>query len=516
MKVLHTIGRLFSFASIALLLLLLSVNVWRAATQSITHDEALTYQVFVSGSWNHLFNSYDANHHVLHTILCKVFVGLFGLSEFSLRLASLLGGALYFWVVYRLSSELFDRSWLLLLSTATLSLNPYLLDYLSVARGYGMALAFFLLGLYYLARSALGRGQEDKWVLLKAGTSLGLSVSANLTLLVPSMALAGAFLASLFLENRAGRAPVSKPQPHGSAARKGKKKTREDSVPGTRRLAGVAWRLLLPFLVVMWIILTSPLSQASKSQFYFGADTLWKGFQSLVTAAFFQAPHGRGILHHRPLTVNVGYALAILALAAAIVLAVRAALRWGRAAALEKFLFLAASTALGSILIVVVAHAALGVLYPEGRTGLYWIPLFVLNYLAVVGLAAGKRWFQAILVAPVLIAVAQFIAQFHVTYYADWMYGARSKEMVHTIIARHASAPRPSVIIEGSWQFEPAVNFYRELYRLDWLKPMERGEPLPGADYYIFLPQDVRFVDALRLTPLYRDDLEGSVLAAPR
>ncbi len=501
--------RLFSFASIALLLLLLGVNVWRAATQSITHDEALTYQWFVSGSWDHLFNSYDANHHVLHTVLCKVFVGLLGLSEFSLRLASLLGGALYFWVVYRLSRLLFGETWRLLLSTATLSLNPYVLDYLSVARGYGMALAFFLLGLYHLAGSALGQRREDRWVLIEAGTALGLSVSANLTFLAPCVALAGAFLVSMFLERRTGQV--------GNA--KSKKKAKKAG--SGRSLMSAVWKLLLPFLVVMWIILSSPLTQATKAQFYVGTDTLWKAFQSLISAAFFQAPHGRGFLHLRQFTVNTGYVLAILALAAAIVLAVRAAFRWNRNAALEKFLFLTGMTAVGSILIVVAAHLAFGVPYPEGRTGLYWIPLFALNYLVMVGNLPGpsvrKRWLHAALVAPVLISVAPFVVQFHVSYYADWMYGARSKEMMHAIMARHASTPDRAVIIDGSWQFEPAVNFYRDLYRLAWLKPMERrNEPLPGAGYYVLLPQDARFVETFRLTPIYRDNLEGSVLAVPR
>ena len=64
----------------ALLGLIFAVNVYRAATQSITHDEALTYELFVAAPWTVVFNAYDPNHHVLHTILSKVTVGLLGVS----------------------------------------------------------------------------------------------------------------------------------------------------------------------------------------------------------------------------------------------------------------------------------------------------------------------------------------------------------------------------------------------------------------------------------------------------
>ena len=86
------VRRFYRVLTIVLLAGVFATNVYRAATQSIAHDEALTYHLFVAAPWQFVFNAYDANHHVLHTILCKVSVKLFGLSAFSDVYTSFAGG----------------------------------------------------------------------------------------------------------------------------------------------------------------------------------------------------------------------------------------------------------------------------------------------------------------------------------------------------------------------------------------------------------------------------------------
>src|ERR1700746_1357962 len=89
-------------AAIALLVFLSGVNVYRAATQAITHDEAVTWEwlPFTFRSVSPFFYSTAANHHPLHNLLAKLSSDFFGLSEFSLRIPSLLGGFFYFYTVY--------------------------------------------------------------------------------------------------------------------------------------------------------------------------------------------------------------------------------------------------------------------------------------------------------------------------------------------------------------------------------------------------------------------------------
>src|SRR5262245_61130906 len=53
---------------------LTGVNGYRAATQSVTHDEAVTYDRYVRGPLYQLVSSSDANNHVLHSLLCRASV----------------------------------------------------------------------------------------------------------------------------------------------------------------------------------------------------------------------------------------------------------------------------------------------------------------------------------------------------------------------------------------------------------------------------------------------------------
>src|SRR5215469_152592 len=99
-------------AAKALLVALWLVCGYRAATQSITHDEALTYANYLVLPFSQLFNYYDANHHFLNTVLMHFSTSVFGFSEWSMRLPALAGAALYFAGVYRLVRHFFGERWL--------------------------------------------------------------------------------------------------------------------------------------------------------------------------------------------------------------------------------------------------------------------------------------------------------------------------------------------------------------------------------------------------------------------
>jgi hypothetical protein len=144
--------KLSRYVALALLAALVAANCYRAATQSLTHDEALTWGLYLAGPAARIFDFYDPNHHFLGTLLEKFITSVFGFSELALRLPSLAAGALYFLVACRLSVFLFGEGLLFLLTVAVLSAHPLVLDFLVAARGYGLALALFLWGLFELLR----------------------------------------------------------------------------------------------------------------------------------------------------------------------------------------------------------------------------------------------------------------------------------------------------------------------------------------------------------------------------
>ncbi len=64
--------------AIALVLIRTAVCTYRAATQSFTEDEAYTYGNVLVGSWRDLYFMYEANNHVLFSILSRLSKALFG------------------------------------------------------------------------------------------------------------------------------------------------------------------------------------------------------------------------------------------------------------------------------------------------------------------------------------------------------------------------------------------------------------------------------------------------------
>ncbi|MEP6539283.1 MAG: hypothetical protein ABJF23_28360 [Bryobacteraceae bacterium] len=263
----HITRFLLRWTAIVLLAGLFMVNVYRAATQSLTIDEAFTYQLYLAKNLRAILTEYDANNHVLYTLLAKLSVGLFGNSELAIRLPSVLGGLVYFYATFRVCWFFFADRWLFLVGVAALTLNPFLLDFLSAGRGYGLGLALWMLGVWFLLEGRLER----------AGAAFGLAVAANLTLVFPCAAVILAY----------------------------------------RRAWDVVDRLILPAVAASFIVLVIPLSYMKPGSFYTGSETLWRGVQTVVTLS---------LRHH--MTVLPDLQILLLNVLFPVMLACTVALAW--------------------------------------------------------------------------------------------------------------------------------------------------------------------------------------------
>lgn len=468
---------LFRRLALALFVFLFTVNVYRAATQAIAVDEAFAWQKMLSGSWRVLFNSFDACHHFLYTYLSWVSIHLFGVSAFSLRLPSLFAGALYFAAVYRISLWLFGPSWRLLLGAAALSLNPYILDFLSAARGYGLAMACLLWALYETLRAF----SSPEARLLRAALWLSVSVASNLTFLFPSLALITVTLAAS---------------------------------PAARR---ISLRYAAAFVLPAAALIALPLSHAKRDNFYYGSTKFEDTWNSLaqgsllypppaILSVSWQAPYhsvAAQIVQVMPWTLAV---LAV-AFAAALVRAVRA--RFQNLTPASATLLLSGATLAVTAAGLLAAHWIFALVFPIDRTGIYLIPLVTL---AAVAAAAGPLLPRAFRSALVLFLVL-FAAAFHTTYYRDWPYCRPLKRMLAL-----AAAARPSgatVRLGGSFVFEPSLNFYRDTQHLTWYEPVLRADPNAPTDFYFLFDQDLGVVDRNHLRVLFEDPVSQATLAAP-
>ena len=162
------------------LAVLFAWNVYRAVTQSVTPGEAWNYDQYIGPGWHESLARFGNNNHFLNTLLVKTSTARIHLTEFSMRLPSLLFGVLYLWAIYRLARRWFGRGAMFLAVVGLLALNPLVVDAMSEARGYGMGLAAWMWAL-----SILAEGSTPAF----AGVLLGMSVAASLAFVTPVVAL---------------------------------------------------------------------------------------------------------------------------------------------------------------------------------------------------------------------------------------------------------------------------------------------------------------------------------------
>ncbi len=461
------------------------MNVYRAVTQSITTDEAFTYQRFVSSPSAGLVERFDANNHVLNSLLSKASIAVFGLSEWSLRLPSVVGGALYLFAAYRLCFLLFGGGAWSLLITALLTTNPLLLDHLSAARGYGLALAFLLLSVYELIRAAEAKSVRSVYA---AGIFCGLSIGANMTSLFPVTAFTVAFIA---LTAVSGRLQV-------------------------KRL----WaEFVVPMSLVFFLFLVLPLSRLEGNQFYFGALRLVDSIRNLAQLSFEYDPVRTDWLPAVGYTLHYMSGLAIPFLSVLLcgsilygivgLTSLRRRRSEGGPSLAAGFFALAFSIA---VALIVAAHWFLAAPYPLMRTALYFVPLTVL---AASSLAYRYRRIRPVGYASAAVGVlclAAFVFQVNVSYYTEWRFDAGTKRIVKFI--RSYTPPEKRLVVRTSWPLEPSLNFYRILYRLNW-QPVDRSGLEKPGDIIVVAPENEASIARLGLQVIYKDAVSGTVVALP-
>jgi len=465
-------------AAKALLAVVFAVCIYRAFTQSLTHDEALTNELYIIGPLANIFNNFDANHHFLNTVLMRISAAILGDSEWALRLPALGGAALYFTAVYRIALAVFGDGLPLLLAAALLSLNPFVLDFMVAARGYGLALALLMWALALLLEQFQAPAIAPKQ-LAWAGAALALSVTANLIFVLPAAAVMGFALYLL---------------PKPSEPEKRKRGRRQKPEPKLW-----IWLMTPIAAIAVLFFLAAPVENMHAQQFYTGAATLRESLRSLAAGSL---QHSGPLRHIRGADLfRDAVAFAIAPLIAAVGLAVGL---WRR----DLLLLFASVPLVFSGIAVLLMHLVLGSLYPEDRTGIYFAPLVCL---ALLGLARALPRASLALYAVAALGAVYFAGEFNTRKFLVWEYDADTRTMGRYMAGHHGSRV---VKVGGSWQLAESLSYYLFRNQWDWME-IESRQPERGYNYYALIPQDAATVQALGLKEVFRGPVSGSILAIP-
>jgi hypothetical protein len=429
---------------------LLAVNLYRAMTQSVTAGEAWNYDRFIAPDWTEALARFDVNNHVLNTLLVRISTARFHLTELSLRLPSLLAGVFYLWVVFRMARRWFGDGLPFLAVIGLLTLNPMVIDALSEARGYGMALACWMWALELMLESAESLSVPK---LNLSAMCLGMSVAASLAFAAPALALLVVFLAW--------------------------SKRGADALVRARPLA-------LIFFLTVFVLLVIPLNHAEWKTLGVGATSLRQTINELIALSL-----GTSL---KVIGTAGRVALALLALAG-VVVAVRYWRRPDRA-----LVALSGATLALTLVLLIAAHRWLRTPFPQ-QGAIFLIPLSVLTVMAVTLKRKNKAAQIAFLALSALILV-RCISVFPFGMYAAGSQFAGGRTLAKTLREKAGTGP---VRIGASLAAESIMNYYRTRYRQANWQRIER-QPLTGTyDYYVLTADDAALIEERHLHVLYHD-----------
>jgi hypothetical protein len=435
---------------LAAVLALGSLVAWRAVYIPMTHDEASTWI-----NYRHLdvwscISNYDcwgtANNHWLNTLLLQWSASVFGDAPWALRLPNVLAGFGYGCIAALLCRRYTSGVLAGLGAWLALCGHVYLLDFFSLARGYGL-MVFGVLGSMY----ALARYVEDykiRWLVL-ALVAHTFAILANFTALLPWAAMGVAW--------------------------------------GVWMLSNGKTRILFRHIgawilhgALLFSVLRYPLKVlAGNGEFAWGAEDVTGTLRDLFTNVLNgQRYIGEG-------TVALLLSLMVVGVITSTALALANRFFINRRQAMIFFLLLVSNLAL-----IYAQQKLTGSMAPVGRKSIYLIPLVFGVFVFSNGMSTrGFSWLG-------LLFVLLFV--FHVTRVLpgslkscrEWWYDAFYPALLQEILP--AGAANDSIRLGTTWIFNPALSYYRDADALPiGGMPYERPLKVDSTmQYYFIEPSD--------------------------
>lgn len=438
--------------------------IWRAWKVPFCIDEAFSFSNFALDSYRAII-SYrvpDANNHVLNSMGMKLCGSFFGNSELSLRLFNALSFPVYAVFAWLLLQDIKDR-YVRLAAFVLLIVNPFLLDFFSVARGYGMSEAMMMAAMYYLVQLLRQRLYylQPATLFFISGT---LAVLCNFTLLswfLLSVFLAAARMLYLIITQRY-----------------------QWKMYTTAFLSG--FLLVLPPLVYIAFILRKLLKAGVLG---YGGDTgFWTDtVGSLVNSWLYGQPYSTFMAW----PVKAGIVLGLLfSLALIIVLFLRRRGLLRRYSLLWITFFLLS----GLFFSIELQHALLGSPFVIQRTALFFMPLFTLLciYLIVV-LMQFRPQYKIFMFLAALAVIVHFCFAANLRYVYIWKFDADTKQAMLDLEKIENANKKRDIVLQPYWKQVSTADFYRFTKAYTWLKPVKSLGTASKVDFtedFYFWPKD--------------------------
>jgi hypothetical protein len=420
--------------------LTLFIVIARAWLQSATIDECDAYLTFSSLPWpSHWYAS--SGNHVLNSIVVRCFTSIFGLSHLTLRSGAVAGALIFVVSACRLALIFGSTTWNRLGIFSCLTLNPFILDFLIVSRGYSLALGLLMAAVALHCEELLHEQTSTDSTfrskrLAVASLCLGLSFTASFSFAYIIVGVAASFLFA--------------------------------ATPWRSVAAGRLWIAFFgPAAAAVLALSGSTVLAFPKSQLYFGAQSLRQMWHSLVVPSLSEL---------NPQVVNpflfdafqlVGSVLpwaffSLLALSIIAGLIIRCISdQQKKRRSLCTYLTCAVG---GALVLCVVAHRSLRIPLPEGRTGIFFVPLSTLLIAIFIGFPESSKIGIAIrggAMAILFVGSIYFVGCLRLSYFQEWKFEAETRPAFRAV--QELARQRTIREVVTGWEYTGTFRFY-ELY----------------------------------------------------
>jgi hypothetical protein len=389
----------------------------RAYELSFTHDESLSYTIL---NGNEVFAA-TANNHILNTKLMALSRNLFGNSEIALRLPNVLA-----FLVYMLSSYLIIRrtkSTIVLFGWfCFLVINPFTIEFFSLARGYGISLSMVMLSLHFLLQIGNSSSLDKNNIIAVSGSLLFaiLAVIANLSCINYLLSLQ-AILAFRFLLK--GKWPSAKPY----------------------------WIIIGLSTFPLIIVVRQLLDLQKANELYFGNNHFLEGLKSLILES-------TGSIFYSETLALIAQLIIFLAFVAGV-----SKIIYTRN--LQSSFSLVVQVISLILLGLFVEHYLFGAKFPHERTAIYYIPILtVFLYLFFTEIKGSLTLFPAransiLSVIFICLVLVNFLIDANIRHTKTWRYDSHTKDVMKLVKEKNESADTVQTI-SNHWLFEPSINYY--------------------------------------------------------
>jgi len=393
---------------------------YRAYVIPFTHDEASTWLNYRNlNVWSCYSNAQcwgTANNHWLNTFLMQRSSALFGDQVWALRLPNVLAGLGYFICAALICGRYLHNYALRFAGLLLLCAHVYLLDFFSLARGYGLMTCGVIWGIYGLLRYT--EAWSRKW-LIASIVSLVLGILGNFTGLIAWAAIGAGWLLYVIASGK-----------YSFVLRH-----------------GIYW---LGSAVLLFLLLQFPIRQlAGASEFAWGSANPFAMATDLMQNLLYGVRYFEDATYLY--TVYLVVALIIVVLGMAIII---------RKKESKNPVFLLILLLVLNVVIIATQQQLMDTQAPVGRKSIYLIPFVFGIFVLGLGLLrnTGTASFLGIIISLAFIGHLLRTLPMHST--REWFYDAYYPQLLSDVLPKGAASD--SITMGSSWIFSPGLQFYQQ------------------------------------------------------